>query len=272
MRIAVLAPIKSSLYARLVCLLLYRESSINLTDIVVRSPWSQKRLASELRRDGSRLFTKIYTKMILGDASYAKDDTESIVYKARSAGLQFKNLKQLARNYSIKYSTVADHNDSNSQKILEKAAPDLIVFTGGGLIRKNILDIPKIGILNCHSGILPRYRGMDVVEWPAVEGNLDTEGIGLTLHLMDQGLDTGNIILQRKIQLHQQDTFGTIRKRLEFMMTDIVLEGIRLIVRNNHVLVEQKLGEGRQYFVMHPRIQVYASQQLSRYLQQLEKK
>lgn len=113
---------------------------------------------------------------------------------------------------------------------------------------------------------------MDVVEWPAVEKSLDTDGKGLTLHFMDSGLDTGDILLQKKLQLRIDDTFRSIRTRLESMMADLVLEGIHSIMDNKITPIEQKPEEGKQYFVMHPRMQAYAGHQLNNYLEQLDKR
>jgi methionyl-tRNA formyltransferase len=236
--------------------------------VIVKNPWTKKRIFSEFRRDRARLLKKAYEKMILGDTRYHEDDPETILSKARQANLTASDLESLSKECGYKYSLVNDHNDRESENILEKSRPDIIVFTGGGMIRKNILSIPNIGILNCHSGILPRFRGMDVVEWPAVEQALDIEGIGLTVHFMDQGLDTGPILLQKKLSLRKDDTFLSIRMRLESFMADLVLEGVKGLVQKNIQMKEQKVDDGKQYFVMHPRIYKYAQNQLKQYLNQ----
>jgi hypothetical protein len=132
--------------------------------VIVKNPWTKKRIFSEFRRDRARLLKKAYEKMILGDTRYHEDDPETILSKARQANLTASDLESLSKECGYKYSLVNDHNDRESENILEKSRPDIIVFTGGGMIRKNILSIPNIGILNCHSGILPRFRGMDVLK------------------------------------------------------------------------------------------------------------
>ena len=75
---------------------------------------------------------------------------------------------------------------------MKELKPDLVVFTGGRLIRDNILKNSGAGVVNCHMGILPMYRGVDVVEWPIL--NEDWNNIGLTIHFMVKGIDTGDIL------------------------------------------------------------------------------
>jgi methionyl-tRNA formyltransferase len=110
---------------------------------------------------------------------------------------------------------------------------------------------------------------MDVVEWPAVENSLDTPGIGLTLHFMDRGLDTGPIIMKKQIQLNKHDTFRSIRERIEYQMADTVMEGLQSLYDNVVNLQYQKLEEGKQYFVMHRRLHDYAEKKLKEYLDTL---
>src|SRR6185312_824748 len=69
-------------------------------------------------------------------------------------------------------------------------APDLLVHAGAGILRRELLAIPRLGTLNAHMGILPRYRGMNVAEWACLEGN----PVGCTVHLVNAGIDTGDIV------------------------------------------------------------------------------
>jgi methionyl-tRNA formyltransferase len=266
MKIVLLAPFKNSIYSRLICWYLANDKRFELTDVITRTPWTKKRISSELKRDGHRLITKVYEKMILGDARFSQGETDTIYTKARAVNLPDGNLVKLAQILNYNYYQVNDHNEPRCQEIIEEAAPTVIVFTGGGMIRQNILAIPKLGILNCHLGILPKYRGMDVVEWPAVENALDKEGLGLTLHYMNEGLDTGPILLHRRIELKKKDSFKSIRKRLESLMADLVYEGLQLLIENKIDIMEQQMNAGRQYFVMHQRMKEYAQKQLRKYL------
>jgi methionyl-tRNA formyltransferase len=266
-RVALLAPIAGSVYSRLVAHLAATESGVELAAIVVRSPWSVNRIKSEFRRDGVRLIAKVRTKLLVREENASAAAQESIGAFARSVGLGKEDLKAFAAGRNVPYLQVADHNAPSALKTLRDAAPDVIVFTGGGMIRKELLSIPRLGVLNCHAGPLPLYRGMDVVEWPAAERRLDNPGVGLTLHFMDTGLDTGPVLLRHAIDLRPGDTFASIRESIPKSMVKLMLDGIRGLRDGVIHPQPQTANAGRQYYVMHPRIRAYAQDQLQKHLE-----
>jgi methionyl-tRNA formyltransferase len=266
MRLAILAPIQTSLFSRLVTHLAAQEPGIVVTDVIIRTPWTWRRIKSEVFRDGVILVQKVFNKMVLGDKAYHPQDADHILALAQQFRLPGKTLTQVANLHGIRLSVVKDHNDTTSQKILAAAQPDAIIFTGGGLIRRPILQASHWGVINCHTGLLPPFRGMDVVKWTVIENGVGYPGIGLTLHVMDEGVDTGPILLRYVLPLKPRDTFQSIRKRLEAAMVNLVLEGIRGLRDKRITPQVQHLQEGRQYFVMHRRISGYADWRLEQYL------
>ena len=261
-RIVVMAPIHTSIYSRLVVHLAAQEADMEVAGVMVRTPWSLPRIRSEFRRDGARLAQKVVSKWLLADQLPAKEDeTKSLATLAHQAELPRGTLRDTCANHLIPYYTVKDHNDVQSLILLTKIKPDVIAFTGGGLIRKDVLSIPAIGVLNCHSGILPHYRGMDVVEWALAEEHFDQ--IGQTLHLMDAGVDTGPILLQRRLELRQGDTIASIRTRLEARMPLLMLEGLRGLRDGTLKPQPQRPEDGRQYFVMHSRLRARVEHKLA---------
>ena len=266
MRLAILAPIKTSPYARLLAHLASLEPGVELTDVIVRTPWTPKRIRGELRRDGARLLQKAYKKIVLGEKAYNEGDEENIVSLARRVELPGKTLGDVAAVHGFRVSVVKDHNDARSQEILRQARPDAVAFTGGGMIRRKILEAAKIGVLNCHYGLLPPYRGMDVVEWPVAEhgGSAEPPPLGLTVHLMDRGVDTGPILLTRRLDLRPQDTFLSIRTRIEPTSVAMMMEAVRGLRDQTLRPEPQDVDQGRQYFLMHPRILACAQRRLRR--------
>lgn len=267
MRISILAPIATSLYARVVTSLLARESGIEINLIVVRSPWSWRRVRSEWRRDGARLIRKVAQKMVLQDSRFDGGAADTLLALARRTELAGRSLHDVGAPCGARVATVDDHNSPRSLSLLAEARPDVIVFTGGGLLRKPLLDLARVGVLNCHMGILPWYRGMDVVEWTALEGALAEPGIGVTVHFMDQGVDTGAILTRRRTELLPGDDFATIRRRME---RDMAVEMVQCVkaLRDGTVMPQpQQLVDGRQYFVMHPILMDRARRNLAAYLE-----
>lgn len=261
MRVLLFAPTSSSLYSRSVAHLVQAEPGIELCGIVVRSMFNYRRLRAELRRDGPRLLKKVREKLILGVNAYPDDEAESMRAFVERIDLPQGNLASDARRWNVHYLTVPDHNHARVVALLQRLEPDLVVFTGGGLIRQSVLDLAGNGVLNCHSGILPPYRGMDVVEWPLLEPDTVPD-IGLTTHLMDRGVDTGPILLHYRVEIRPGDTFEAIRRRMEPRMPELVLESLRGIRDGTLRPQTQNPGAGRQYFVMHPRLRELASLKL----------
>jgi methionyl-tRNA formyltransferase len=90
--------------------------------------------------------------------------------------------------------------------------PDLIVVNSFPyLLPKALLDIPPLGSINLHGSLLPKYRGANVLQWAIIHGETET---GITMHYMDEGMDTGPVIAQKAIPIHYEDTALTLRKRI----------------------------------------------------------
>jgi len=262
MRILLLAPTASSLYSRAVAHLVQAEPGMDISAAVVRGMFNWRRLRSELRRDGPRLVKKVREKLILGEDSYDPHDPETMRAFIRGIGMPGGTLTADARRFGFPCLVVPDHNHPRVLKLMRRERPDLVVFTGGGLLRTPLLDLAGRGVLNCHSGILPRYRGMDVVEWPLLEPG--EPAIGLTTHWMDAGVDTGPILLQLRVGLRPGDSFAAIRRRMEPRMPELVLQTLRGLRDGSLEAQPQDPQAGRQYFVMHPRLQAAAAIRLRR--------
>ncbi|HWQ46603.1 MAG TPA: formyltransferase family protein, partial [Longilinea sp.] len=238
--------------SRLVVWLVAQEPGLQMAAVIVRTPWDIDRIRGEWQRDGARLLRKVRDKLVLQSAVSPAAGEESLSALAARSGLPNSTLADLCRAKDIPCLSVKDHNDPTALALLQAQPPDVIAFTGGGMIRKALLTVSRLGVMNCHAGILPRYRGMDVVEWPALEGHPDQTG--LTLQFMDEGVDTGKLLLQRRIPLRPGEDFISLRKRLEAAMPDVILEGLRGLRDGVLTPQAQEAGAGHQYYVMHPRM------------------
>lgn len=259
--VVIFSPNRYSLYTISVTELLLRQN-VEVKAVIVRKLVNPGRFASEFRRDGVRLLKKIWKKLVLRQKAYADQPFETMASFMRAEGIIFKSVDALAREHNIPLQYCRDLNDAEVVSDLRRLKPDLVLFTGGGLIRKDILANAGAGVVNCHMGMLPKYRGMDVVEWPILEGDL--EHIGMTVHFMDEGVDTGDILRTRKVDFAAGDTIKQIRDRFEPLMcreiVSVCVDFLEGIVKKQ----PQKKSAGRQYFVMHPRLIELAGEKLAR--------
>ncbi len=108
------------------------------------------------------------------------------------------------------------------QEPIRAWAPDVIVVAAFGLILpKAVLDIPPHGCINVHASLLPRWRGAAPVVAAILAGDRET---GVTIMLMDEGVDTGPILAQRPEPIHPDDTTGTLTERLAHLGADVLVE------------------------------------------------
>jgi methionyl-tRNA formyltransferase len=109
------------------------------------------------------------------------------------------------------------------------AAPDLIVVVAfGQILPKALLDIPRLGCINVHASLLPKYRGAAPIAWAIIRGEHET---GITTMQMDPGMDTGPMLVQRSMVIHPDDTAGTLGTRLAEMGANTLNETLDLLAQ-----------------------------------------
>lgn len=253
LRVVVLAPVDNSPFSRAVTALCHAEPGVEVAGLIIRKILNPQRLRSELRRDGARLARKVWKKLVLDSDDGVADDERGLNDIAKEAGVAGIRLSTFAKREGIRFIKVGDHNDPASLAALEAMRPDIVAFTGGGIIRERLIGASGRGILNPHMGVLPRYRGMDVVEWPILEDEQERVGVGATLHLMDEGIDTGPIVRSVRVPIARGDSVERLRKRFEPALVDLILEGVRAARDDRLEPQPQAEADGHQYFMMHPR-------------------
>ena len=110
-------------------------------------------------------------------------------------------------------------------KTLEQWTPDVIVVTAfGRILPKVILDLPSRGCINVHASLLPHYRGAAPIQWAVMNGDSQT---GITTMLMDEGMDTGAILLQEPVAIGPDDTAGEVSIRLAEVGGRLLIKTLR---------------------------------------------
>lgn len=114
---------------------------------------------------------------------------------------------------------------------------DLLVNAGTpNILRQNILDAPKMGVLNVHPSILPKYRGCTTMEWSIY----NDDPVGNTAHFMTAGIDEGPIIVQESYNFTKKDKYTDIRSKLYLKNVELMAKAIEKIVNND--LTPEKLA------------------------------
>jgi methionyl-tRNA formyltransferase len=111
---------------------------------------------------------------------------------------------------------------------LRNLAPDLFVVAAfGQILPREILELPPKGCVNVHPSLLPKYRGAAPINWAIIRGETKT---GVTIMLMDEGMDTGDILMQEETPVAPGETYGELHDRLAGMGADLLFKSIEMIV------------------------------------------
>lgn len=121
--------------------------------------------------------------------------------------------------------------------VLKEIAPDVIVVAAyGKILPKQVLDIPKYHCVNVHGSLLPKYRGAAPIQWSVLNGDDET---GITTMLMGEGLDTGDILLQRSTPIGENETAAELFDRLAEIGADLLIETLEKLEKGEITPVKQ---------------------------------
>jgi len=150
-------------------------------------------------------------------------------------------VKQLAEKKGIPLYQPSRVNQSSFICQVKRIAPDLIVSAAfGQILSPEFLSIPKICCINLHPSLLPRYRGPAPVQRAIIRGEKET---GVTVQRMEEEVDKGMIILQRKIPIDISDTAGDLEEKLSLLGADVLIEVIRKIKEGSVEYIPQNEAE-----------------------------
>src|SRR5204863_978156 len=120
---------------------------------------------------------------------------------------------------------------------IRRLMPDVIVVVAyGQILPRDVLEIPRLACLNLHASLLPRWRGAAPIQAAIAAGDFET---GITVMYMDEGLDTGDILLQRDVAILPNETGGSLHDRLAQIAPEALLESLRLIAAGSAPRIRQ---------------------------------
>jgi methionyl-tRNA formyltransferase len=131
-------------------------------------------------------------------------------------------VKQIAAQNDLQVFQPAKLKDPKTQALISEFHPDaILVVAYGHIIPPWMIALPRLGCINLHASLLPKYRGAAPIAWSLIRGEQVT---GVTTMKIDTGLDTGDILLQREIEVSERDTTETLSDRLSAVGADLMIE------------------------------------------------
>ncbi len=199
--------------------------------------------------------------VFMGTPDFAKESLEAIYNegydieavvtnpdkpKGRGMKMIASPVKEFAIEKNLKiYQPVKVRNNTEFIDELKKINPDVIcVVAYGKILPKEILEIAKYGCINVHGSLLPQYRGAAPIQWAVLNGDKTT---GITTMYMDEGMDTGDIILKREVEIGENETTGELWDKLSKIGGELLVETLKNI--ENGTAPREKQGEN---FTMAP--------------------
>jgi len=151
--------------------------------------------------------------------------------KGRGRKLTPSPVKETAINLGYSVIQPSSVRTAEFSNYIEKHAPGFIVVVAfGHILPKNILTIPQIATINIHASLLPKYRGPAPIQWAIINEEKET---GITTMLMDEGMDTGDILLSSKLKIASDDTSGTLHDRLADLGADLLIQTLKTFETGN---------------------------------------
>lgn len=247
--VLILSPNPYSLYT-LAVMRLCLHLKVPIVGLLIRE-FTPARFIEEYRRDGPRLLRKVWRKLVLRRDENAASSTISLSSLLSHINNDYADARRLAQDNNIPVLSADDWHAEDVLKRIRNVAPQVGLFTGGGMTGADLQACFSTGILNMHMGHLPGFKGMDVVENPILEGRWGN--VGATAHIMDKGLDTGPVIQRVDYDPYFSESLGSLRNSIAGMLPLLAIDSA-LGLGSGRLELQPQETRGRQYYFVHPRL------------------
>jgi methionyl-tRNA formyltransferase len=145
-------------------------------------------------------------------------------------------VKSRAEELNLEVVQPAELTDVDFIRRMESIAPELFVVVAFRILPERLLNIPSAGSVNLHASLLPRYRGAAPINWAIINGETET---GVSTFFLKPRVDTGDIIMRRKVEIGPDTTYGELYDRLSRIGADILSETVRRIENGTAAGIKQ---------------------------------
>lgn len=195
----------------------------------------------KIGKNRSKLKYLLSLFLIMGAYHFFKNALITIRYKfhkrlvKRLRCIKDYSLAGIALEYNIPAVYIDSPNNRDFLEYLITVSPDVIINQSQHILKKQLLAIPQYGVLNRHNALLPKNRGRLTPFWIVFKGESET---GVTIHLVDEGIDSGPIVVQKRFNVEKNDTFNTIAKKNYEIASVAMLEALTKLENKTHQLLE----------------------------------
>lgn len=186
-----------------------RSKGHEIVSVIVVSPFSVKRLRQLLLSRGISGVKKALGKMFKGVENSGTSGSNPLQTLKQQHQITTNSLKTWCRKHSVSYQLVKSINDQIAINAIHTAGTEMLVYGGGGILHKAIIDSVNGYVINPHAGPLPEIRGMNAIEWATLLGERQT----ITVHLIDTGIDTGRLISESVVPATPNDNIDSLRSK-----------------------------------------------------------
>ena len=150
-------------------------------------------------------------------------------------------IEEFCKKNKISFSNSPNLNSEEELKIFKKLSPDIVVVVAyGTIIPKSFLDVVKLGFINIHASLLPKWRGAAPIQRAIMNGD---KKIGVSIMKIKEKLDSGPVLTSKELELDQNVTHGEMEKKLSLMGADLLIESLKTVEAGTLKFIDQKHSE-----------------------------
>jgi methionyl-tRNA formyltransferase len=152
--------------------------------------------------------------------------------KPQGRGLKLSEsaVKRTALNHKLEILQPGKLKEESFISQIKRLSPDLIVVVAFRILPKEVFEIPQFGSINLHASLLPKFRGAAPINWALINGEKET---GVTTFFLKEKVDTGNVIIQNKCFIDNEDDAGTLHNKLATLGANTIMSTVNLIEMTN---------------------------------------
>lgn len=180
-------------------------------------------------------------------AQLMPSDRYAVVFFVKRFNSVDPEIEKLLSQHDIQIYNIKDVNCDGSINLFMSHKPDIFVsMSFDQIMKEKIINATKFGFLNCHAGLLPFYRGRNTLNWALINGE---DAFGISVHVIDEGVDTGPLVLQEMFPISESDDYSTLLDLAHRSCPRVLMRGLdKYIAEPRNVTPQSEISDKHSYF------------------------